>query len=111
MLLIRAEVAMQNGDYVGMVTFLNEVRAAKGLSALTNIPTQLGTLEYPHNVFSQDAVDILERERYASLWLESRRLFDMERWDHPFLQGGGGNWVVGGEAFSPRASCIPPGSA
>jgi hypothetical protein len=107
MLLIRAEAAMRRDDFSSMVGFLNQVRLNRGLPAYSFVPTSLGTLEYPHDVNSEEAIDLLERERYASMWLEGRRLFDMSRWDHPFLQGGSPNWVVGESAFSPRASCLP----
>ena len=63
---------------------------------------------------SNEAIDILDRERYASLWLQGRRLHDMDRWNHPFLNGGDnaygpglGNWVIGGSSFAPRAACMP----
>jgi hypothetical protein len=50
------------------------------------------------------AVQVLDRERYATLWLEGRRLFDLDRWDHPFLNG---NWIVGSAAETRRVSCMP----
>ena len=69
----------------------------------------LGTLDYPHDLTSQEAIDVLDRERYATLWMQGRRLYDMDRWDHPFLAGGAatGNWVVGGTSFAPRPRCQP----
>ena len=114
MLLIRAEAAMEAGDFGTMMGFINQVRVARGLAAYAFTPTVLGTLEYPHDLTSQEAIDVLDRERYASLWMQGRRLYDMDRWDHPYLDGGDnslgaglGNWVVGGSSFAPRASCMP----
>ena len=48
--------------------------------------------------------DILDRERHLTLWLEGRRLWDLHRWDHPHLDGGG---VVYKATVARRASCMP----
>jgi hypothetical protein len=109
MLLIRAEAAMNAGDFTAMMGFINTIRDNRGLDEYTFTPTVVGTLDYPHDLTSQEAIDVLDRERYASLWLQGRRLYDMDRWDHPFLAGGAaaGNWVVGGTSFAPRRRCMP----
>jgi tetratricopeptide (TPR) repeat protein len=114
MLLIRAEAAMMSSDFDAMVDFINEVREDLELDPYTTVPTALGTLDYPHDLSSTEAIDILDRERYATLFMQGRRLFDQDRWDHPYLEGGDdaygpglGNWVVGGSSFEPRRSCMP----
>ena len=38
---------------------------------------------------SMSGWDILDRERHLTLWLEGRRLWDLHRWNHPHLNGGG----------------------
>ena len=109
MLLIRAEAAMNAGNFGAMMGFINQIRTNRGLAAYSFTPTVLGTLDYPHDLTSQEAIDVLDRERYATLWMQGRRLYDMDRWDHPFLAGGAatGNWVVGGTSFAPRPRCQP----
>jgi hypothetical protein len=114
MLLIRAEAAMMDGDFDAMIGYINDIREHLEIEEYTTIPTTLGTLDYPHDMSSNEAIDILDRERYAALFMQGRRLFDQDRWDHPFLEGGDnsiapglGNWVVGGSSFTPRASCMP----
>lgn len=114
MLLIRAEDAMIRGAFGEMMGYINQIRTARGVPTYTFTPTTVGTLDYPHDLTSQEAIDVLDRERYASLWMQGRRLYDMDRWDHPYLDGGDnalgpglGNWVVGGSSFAPRASCMP----
>ncbi len=114
MRLIQAEAAMMNNDFAGMMGHINAIRTDLGIATYTTTPTALGTLDYPHDLSSNEAIDVLDRERYATLWMQGRRLFDMDRWDHPFLEGGDnslgpglGNWVVGGSSFSPRRSCMP----
>lgn len=114
MLLILAEDAMNRSAFGEMMTHINAIRTARGIAPYAAVPTALGTLDYPHDLSSGEAIDILDRERYASLWMQGRRLYDMDRWDHPYLNGGDntygpglGNWVVGGSSFAPRASCQP----
>ena len=36
-------------------------------------------------------MSILDRERYLEMWMEGRRLFDMDRWNHPFITE---NWAL-----------------
>jgi hypothetical protein len=43
----------------------------------------VGSLEWPNA--EDDAMSILDRERYLEMWMEGRRLFDLYRWDHPFI--------------------------
>jgi len=74
MLLLRAEAALRNNDVTGAVTLMNQARAfyhttATPLPALTGITT------------AAQAWPVLQRERGATLWLESRRLWDLRRWN------------------------------
>lgn len=105
MRLIQAEAALQGTpDYTEFIGHINAVRAHYGLAALA-APTAMGTFEFPQDETNMtDALAILDRERYATLWIEGRRLFDLDRWDHPFLDGG---WIVGSAALDNRASCMP----
>ena len=117
MVLIQAEAELQLGNIPGFVGHINRLRAKYSLPTYVEadvVAAGVGTLDYPHDLTSNEAIDILDRERYASLFMQGRRLFDQERWDHPYLDGGDnaiapglGNWVVGGSSFSPRASCMP----
>ena len=114
MRLIQAEAAMMAGQYGEMMGHINAIREHLEINEYATVPTETGTLDYPHDLSSTEAIDILDRERYATLWMQGRRLFDMDRWDHPFLDGGDetlgpglGNWVVGGSSFAPRRSCMP----
>jgi SusD/RagB-like outer membrane lipoprotein len=109
MLLIRAEARMMQGDFQGFIDDINDVRDEYGLANLAT-PTQVGTLTFAQDadwtakLASTDAMEILDRERYATLWVEGRRLYDLDRWDHPFLNGG---WIVGSAALPRRVSCMP----
>jgi hypothetical protein len=118
MILIQAEAELvQNGASAAFVSLINQIRKKYELSeydAAAVAAAGVGTLDYPHDLTSNEAIDILDRERYASLWMQGRRLYDQERWGHPYLNGGDnaygpglGNWVVGGSSFAPRASCMP----
>ena len=100
--LIRAEAALQGTpDFTEFTTQIDAVRAMYGLPGITQ-PTTLGALEYP-NANDGDALSILDGERHLTLWLEGRRLWDLHRWNHPFLQGGTVVW----DAEPVRASCMP----
>jgi len=104
MRLIQAEAAMMAGDYAGFATAINQIRAFNGMADIV-APTELGALVFPMNIANTtSAIQVLDRERYATLWLEGRRLFDLDRWNHPFLDG---NWIVGGAAEARRLSCMP----
>ena len=65
----------------------------------------MGAVTFPADETNMtDALQILDRERYATLWMEGRRLFDLDRWDSPFLNGG---WIVGSAALTNRLRCMP----
>jgi hypothetical protein len=110
MRLIEAENALVNNDLPAFIGFINEVRDFHGL---TNYPTPsaAGSLEYPNDLMTKSITDptvdgwsILDKERYLTTWMEARRMYDLDRWDHPFLAGG---VVIGAPAENPRASCMP----
>lgn len=90
MRLIEAEAFLVTGDFTNAMAKINEARAFYGLGTLSAAD-------------SAEAFTHLDNERNLTLWLEGRRLFDLRRWNHPFLQGGG--VVYPGEPQ--RASCIP----
>ncbi len=68
MLLIRAEAALRGGDLGATTDLINQQRAFYGMDPLP-VP---GTVE--------EAWTLLQQERGAVLWLESRRLADLRRW-------------------------------
>jgi hypothetical protein len=99
--LIEAEYALMNNQFDEFADQINRVRALyDGLDDI-DPPTSAGSLEYP-NAFD-DGWSILDAERYMALWLEARRLWDLHRWDHPFLDGGTVAW----EGEPRRDSCMP----
>ena len=100
MRLIEAEAALLGGDLATFTAKVNEVRAFYGADPIEQ-PATAGALEYPNA--QDDAWSILDRERYLTLWIEGRRLFDLDRWQHPFLQGG----TLIGPGDNPRVSCMP----
>jgi hypothetical protein len=69
MRVLQAEAALRKGDYAGAQTFLNQARAKWSLAPLT-LPTN-----------ATEAWTTLRYERYATLWLEGRKLWDWRRWD------------------------------
>jgi hypothetical protein len=82
MLMLRAEAALRAGDIAGMTAFLNQSRAHYGMDAIN----QPGS--------TADAWAVMRFERYATLWLEGRRLNDLHRFEadggviaDPFAQG------------------------
>lgn len=99
--LLEAENALRNGDLSGAMAKINEARAFYGLGPLTSDGT-IGSIT--GDVNSMSGWDILDRERALTTWLEGRHLWDLHRWDHPFLNGGG---VVYEATVDRRASCIP----
>lgn len=102
MRLIEAEADLRAGDLAGFAAGVNAVRAHYELDAIA-VPTAAGTLE---GMFSDnDAWSILDRERWLTLWLQGRRMWDLYRWDHPFIQGGAltDQYLV----QNPRAACYP----
>jgi len=98
--LIEAEAALRNLDLVEFTAQINRVRALYGLPDIAQ-PATAGELEYP-NAYD-DAWSILDAERQLTLWLEGRRLWDLHRWDHPFLDGGTVVWP----GDDRRDSCMP----
>ncbi len=100
MRLIEAEAALVGGDLATFTAKVNEVRAFYGADPIEQ-PAAAGALEFPNA--QDDAWSILDRERYLTLWIEGRRLFDLDRWQHPFLQGG----TLIGPGAEPRVSCMP----
>jgi hypothetical protein len=66
-------------------------------------PSAVGSLEYPNA--QDDALSILDRERFLTLWLEARRFNDLTRWDHPFRDGG--TVVYTSNIVSQRATIMP----
>ena len=105
MRLIEAEAALVNGDLAGAMAKINEARANYGLDALESdgtIGEITGGEEGGANPTSMSGWDILDRERHLTLWLEGRRLWDLNRWDHPHLDGGG---VVYEATVDRRVTC------
>lgn len=107
MRLIEAEAALMGGDLATAMAKVNEVRAHHGLDPLESDGT-IGQITGGDgggaNPTSMSGWDILDRERHLTLWLEGRRLWDLHRWDHPHLDGGG---VVYEATVARRASCMP----
>lgn len=98
--LIEAEYALRHNDLTEFTNQINQVRALYNLSPITE-PATAGALEYP-NAYD-DGWSILDAERELTLWLEGHRLFDLRRWDHPFLQGGTVVW----QSDPVRDECMP----
>ncbi len=68
MRVLQAEAALRKSDYAGAQTYLNQARAKWNMAALT-LPTT-----------PTDAWATLRFERYATLWMEGRKLWDWRRW-------------------------------
>jgi starch-binding outer membrane protein, SusD/RagB family len=68
MLILRAEERLRAGDVAGAVQRINDVRTFHRLPAVTATT-------------AAQAWPILQRERGATVWLESRRLWDLRRWN------------------------------
>ncbi len=87
MRLIEAEAALNAGDFEAAIDFMNEVRAQ--YDGLNPIPDAVAdgcsatsfTLDDP--CWAQ-----LDYERGVTLWLQGKRLWDLHRWQHPWLRGG-----------------------
>jgi len=89
MRLIEAEDALVNRqDFATFYNKIDDARAFHGVDPTERIMT-MGALEWPNA--EDDAMSILDRERYLEMWMEGRRLFDMDRWNHPFITG---NWAL-----------------
>ncbi|MFQ5536117.1 MAG: RagB/SusD family nutrient uptake outer membrane protein [Gemmatimonadota bacterium] len=110
MRLLEAENALLQNDLATFTAKINEVRTYHGLAPLTGITMTPGASISGDpggagpNRTSMEAWDVLDRERHLTNWLEGRRLWDLHRWDHPFLNGGG---IVYQATVDRRASCIP----
>ena len=118
MRLIEAEAALLSNDLTTFTSRINQVRSAFSLGGIPE-PTSAGALEYPNaydasagdlttaipgtNAADIDAWSVLDAERWLSNWLEGRRMWDLHRWDHPFLDGG----IVFWDTEPRRASCWP----
>ena len=100
MRLIEAEAALMQNDLATFTEKVNEVRSFYGASPIDQ-PSSVGSMEYPNA--QDDALSILDRERYLTLWIEGRRMWDLYRWNHPFLDGG----TLIGPGVTPRVSCMP----
>lgn len=105
--LIQAEEALVRRQDLGtFYDMVDEVRAFHGVPP-TERPMMVGEFEWPN--VQDDAMSILDRERYLALLMEGRRLFDLHRWDHPFITNSEGliprhdDFLTGPS----RASCMP----
>jgi hypothetical protein len=113
MRLIEAEEALGRSDFSTFLDRINEVRnflgmPDHGVDLATLTARGAGALEYPNAcVDTADAAcdgwSILDSERYLTNWLNSTRLWDLHRWDHPFLDGG----IVFWDSEPRRVSCYP----
>ena len=92
MLILRAEAALRNNDVAGAMTLINQERAFYNTSAAPLPPLTATT--------AAQAWPILEKERGAVTWLESRRFWDLRRWltEPPPIQN---NYLAN------RDKCIP----
>ena len=68
MLILRAEERLRAGDVTAAMARINDVRT------FHRLPTVTATT-------AAQAWPILQRERAATIWLESRRLWDLRRWN------------------------------
>ena len=123
MRLIEAEAAMLAGNLSQFTDRINDVRNHWGLPDIAQ-PATVGALEYNnsprapfvrvlHNAYDAstgnvgdpgvDAWSILDGERHLTMFAEARRLWDMHRWNHPFLDGG----LVFWDTEARRVSCFP----
>lgn len=71
---IEAEAMLRDGQWQNALDMLNVVRDGFNLPDLTAAS-------------EAEVWDQLENERYLTMWLEGRRLFDLHRFDNPFLSG------------------------
>lgn len=107
MRLIEAEEALVNRqDFNTLYDKIDEARAIHGMGPTERINVA-GDLEWPNA--EDDAWSILDRERYLEMLMEGRRLFDLYRWDHPFLTESHGLTPRHSDALmaEPRRACAP----
>ncbi len=102
MRLIDAEAALRGGDVATAIARMNEAR-----TLWPSLPP-IDPASYPATALTSwsdtDPIwRLLDRERYFDLYLEGKRLSDLHRWDHPFLDGG----KIVNEPVPRRASCFP----
>jgi hypothetical protein len=92
MLILRAEAALRNNDVAGAMTLINQERAFYNTTAAP-LPALTATT-------AAQAWPILQKERGAVTWLESRRFWDLRRWltEPPPIQN---NYLAN------RDKCIP----
>ncbi len=92
MLILRAEAALRNNDVAGAMTLINQERAFYNTAAAPLPPLTATTVA--------QAWPILQKERGAVTWLESRRFWDLRRWltEPPPIQN---NYLAN------RDKCIP----
>lgn len=101
MRLIEAEEALLRKD---LNTFNEKVNAVRSFHKLPPVvATEVGA-KITGDWSSMTAWDILDRERLLTLWLEGRRLFDLHRWDHPYLYGKNHPYEL---VVPKRYSCYP----
>lgn len=105
MRLLEAEAALNENDLGTAMDRINEARAFYGLDPLEATDGIGSGFTGDHE--SMTGWDILDRERQLTLWLEGRRLYDLHRWDHPFLDGGTLIDAQGYIAEGRRDSCAP----
>jgi hypothetical protein len=84
MLILRAEAALRNNDVAGAMTLINQERAFYNTAGAPLPPLTATT--------AAQAWPILQKERGAVTWLESRRFWDLRRWltEPPPM----GNWPM-----------------
>jgi starch-binding outer membrane protein, SusD/RagB family len=87
MLILRAEERLRAGDVTQAMARINDVRTFHRLPALTATT-------------AAQAWPILQRERGATVWLESRRLWDLSRWNAEPAP-------IKNTYLDSRAKCIP----
>jgi hypothetical protein len=73
MLILRAEAALRANDVPGAIALINQERAFYNTAA-TPLPALTATT-------AAEAWPILQKERGAVTWLETRRLWDLRRWN------------------------------
>ncbi len=107
MRLLEAEKALRENNLEAAMAKINEVRTFHGLDPVESDGT-IGRITGGDgggaNPTSMSGWDILDRERHLTMWLEGRRLWDLHRWDHPHLDGGG---VLYEATVARRTSCLP----
>lgn len=82
MRLIEAEVALSRDDMPAFKAAIDAARAYHGLGPIAQ-PASAGALEFPNA--EDDAWSILDREYLLDGWLEGRRMFHLNRWNHPYV--------------------------